>query len=39
MKQFWYVTLMTSLAYLTTILPIGLFYSETDEEENLVSRN
>jgi len=38
MKQFWYVTLMTSLTYLTTILPIGLFFSETDEEEKLVSK-
>lgn len=37
MTQFWYVILMTSLIYSSTILPSGFFYSETDEEDRIVS--
>lgn len=33
MADFWYVVLMTSLAYLTLVLPCGLWYSELDDEE------
>ena len=32
MTQFWYIILMTSLAYLTLVLPVGLFLSEDDDE-------
>ena len=33
MADFWYIVLMTSLAYLTLVLPIGLWYSELDDED------
>ena len=33
MADFWYIVLMTSLAYLTLVLPVGLWYSELDDEE------
>ena len=33
MADFWYVILMTSLVYMTLVLPAGLFYSEDDETE------
>lgn len=40
MTQFWYIILMTSLAYLTLVLPVGLFLSEDDDEDKpIVSVN
>lgn len=40
MTDFWYVVLMTTLAYLTLVLPFGLWYSELDDEEmKVVSRS
>lgn len=33
MTQFWYIILMTALAYLTLVLPVGLFLSEDDDED------
>ena len=39
MTTFWYVVLMSSLIYLTLILPSGLFFSETEEEDKIVSNS
>ena len=37
MYMFWYIIFMAGLFYVTTVLPFGLFYSETDEENEFVS--
>ena len=37
MHMFWYTDFMGSLFYITTILPFGLFFSETDESKDYVS--
>ena len=34
MRMFWYIIQMTSLFYMTVILPFCLFYAETDEEKD-----
>lgn len=33
----WYIIFMSSLFYITVMLPFGLFYTETDEEKAFVS--
>jgi hypothetical protein len=33
MYMFWYIVYMSSLFYITVILPFGLFFAETDEEK------
>ena len=38
MYMMWYIMFMGSLFYVTVALPFGLFYSETDEEKEFVSR-
>lgn len=38
MYMFWYIIFMSSLFYMTVILPFGLFFAETDEEKEFVSR-
>jgi len=38
MTDFWYIVLMTTLAYLTLVLPFGLWYSELDDEEMKIVR-
>jgi len=35
--MFWYIIFMAGLFYVTVVLPFGLFYSETDEENEFVS--
>jgi len=35
--MFWLIILMSVLFYICTILPFGLFYSETNEEKEFVS--
>ena len=37
MFMMWYIISMSSLFYITVVLPFGLFYSETDEERDFVS--
>ena len=37
MYMFWYIMFMSSLFYVTVVLPFGLFFSETDEEKEFVS--
>ena len=37
MYMMWYIVIMSSLFYITVVLPFGLFYSETDEEKEFVS--
>jgi hypothetical protein len=37
MTMFWYVILMSSLFYICTFLPMGLFYAESDEGKAFVS--
>lgn len=37
MTMFWYVILMSSLFYMCTFLPMGLFYAESDEGKAFVS--
>ena len=39
MTQFWYVIIMSSLFYICTFLPMGLFYAESDEGKAFVSDN
>jgi len=39
MTVFWYVILMTALAYLTLILPMGLFFSEDDDDTKSIVSN
>ena len=38
MYMMWYVVVMAALFYVTVALPFGLFYSETDEEKEFVSK-
>jgi hypothetical protein len=33
----WYIVFMSSLFYMVIVLPMGLFYTETDEEKAFVS--
>ena len=37
MMVMWYIVFMSSLFYMTVVLPFGLFYTETDEEKAFVS--
>jgi len=37
MTVMWYIIFMSSLFYMTVVLPFGLFYTETDEEKAFVS--
>ena len=37
MADFWFIIFMSSLFYMTVILPFSLFYTETDEEKTFVS--
>lgn len=37
MAQFWFIIFMSSLFYMTVVLPFSLFYTETDEEKTHVS--
>lgn len=36
MTNFWFVILMSSLFYICTFLPMGLFYAESDEGKAFV---
>jgi hypothetical protein len=38
MTMFWFVVMMTSLFWICTFLPMGLFYAESDEGKAFVSR-
>ena len=38
MYMMWYIIAMASLFYITVALPFGLFFSETDEEREFVSK-
>jgi hypothetical protein len=38
MYMMWYIIIMSALFYITVVLPFGLFYSETDEEKEFVSK-
>ena len=38
MHMFWYIVYMCSLFYMTIVLPFGLYFSETDEAKEFVSR-
>lgn len=37
MTMFWFVVIMSSLFYICTFLPMGLFYAESDEGKAFVS--
>jgi hypothetical protein len=37
MRYFWYIIQMSSLFYVCVVLPFGLFYAESDEENDFVS--
>ena len=37
MYMMWYIVVMAALFYVTVALPFGLFYGETDEENEFVS--
>jgi anti-sigma-K factor RskA len=37
MKIFWYIIYMTSAIFVTIILPLALFYYESDEDKPFVS--
>jgi len=37
MKIFWYIIYMASAILITIILPLALFYYETDEDKSFVS--
>lgn len=38
MTVMWYIVFMSSLFYMTVVLPFGLYYTETDEEKAFVSQ-
>jgi hypothetical protein len=37
MKIFWYIIYMTALVFVVLLLPLALFYYETDEDSKFVS--
>jgi hypothetical protein len=37
MKIFWYIIYMTSAIFVVIILPLALFYYESDEDKSFVS--
>lgn len=37
MKIFWYIIYMASAVFMTIILPLALFYYESDEDKSFVS--
>lgn len=37
MKIFWYIIYMAAAVFMTIILPLALFYYESDEEKSFVS--